>query len=124
MKRVLIIDDEEDIREVAQVSLETVGGWAVLAAGSAQEGLAKAEQERPDAILLDVMMPDLDGPGTLQKLKENAETKDIPVIFLTAKVQNADRRRLASLGAKGVVAKPFDPLTLAKEVAGILGWAM
>jgi len=122
VKRILVIDDEDDIREVATVSLETVGGWEVMTANGGAQGIAIAEREQPDAILLDVMMPEMDGPTTLQNLQANAATRNIPVILLTAKVQSADRRRLADLGAKAVLAKPFDPLTLADEVAGVLGW--
>jgi CheY-like chemotaxis protein len=121
-KRILIVDDEDDIREVAQVSLELVGGWQVLTASSGGEGLAKAMAEQPDAILLDVMMPDLDGPTTLEWLQADAATSGIPVVLLTAKVQAADQRRFAHLGVSGVIAKPFDPLTLPADVAGVLGW--
>ncbi len=121
-RRVLIIDDEEDIREVARISLEMVGGWHVLAASSAQEGLAAADREKPDVILLDVMMPHLDGPGTFQKLRANPATCEIPVILMTAKVQAADQRRFQELGVTGVLAKPFDPMKLPAQIAAILGW--
>lgn len=121
-KRVLVIDDEDDIREVAQLCLEMVGGWEVTTAASGTEGLIKAESEHPDAILLDVMMPGLDGPATFQKLQVNSATKDIPVIFLTAKVQASEQRNFAELGVQAVLAKPFDPLTLATELANVLGW--
>lgn len=119
-KRILVIDDEDDIREVAQLSLEMVGGWEVLTAGSGREGLAVAAAELPDAILLDVMMPDLDGPSTFEKLQENPRTRNIPVILLTAKMQAADRRRFDRLGVNAVIAKPFDPMTLAEQVAEAL----
>jgi CheY-like chemotaxis protein len=121
-KQILIIDDEDDIREVAQVSLEMMGNWAVLTACSGQEGLTKAEAEQPDAILLDVMMPDMDGPSTFQQLQQIPALCHIPVILMTAKVQASDQRRFASLGVQGVIAKPFDPLTLADQVAETLGW--
>lgn len=121
-KQILVIDDEDDIREVAQVSLEMIGNWAVLTARSGQEGLTKAEAEQPDAILLDVMMPDLDGPTTFQHLQKTPVICHIPVILMTAKVQASDQRRFANLGVKGVIAKPFDPLTLADQVATTLGW--
>jgi CheY-like chemotaxis protein len=121
-KRILVIDDEDDIREIAQIGLEMVAHWQVQAANSGEEGITKAKAERPDAILLDVMMPDMDGPTTFQKLRADPETSQIPVIFLTAKVQSADRRQFTDLGVKSVIAKPFDPLTLAEEVARILGW--
>jgi CheY-like chemotaxis protein len=122
-KRILVIDDEDDIREIAQVSLEMVGGWDVLTARSGSEGLARAAAEQPQAILLDVMMPDMDGPATLQKLRAHAATRHIPVILLTAKVQGTDRRRFADLGVQGVITKPFDPMTLAAQVAETLGWS-
>lgn len=121
-KRVLIIDDEDDIREVAQTSLEMMGGWEVLTAGSSTEGLVKAEVEQPDAVLLDVMLPDMDGPATFHKLQENPATKQIPVILLTAKVQAADQRRLSNLGVAAILTKPFDPISLADQVAKVLGW--
>lgn len=121
-KRILIIDDEDDIREVAQLSLEAVGHWQVLTARSAREGLTCAGAERPDAILLDVMMPDMDGPATLQQLRTNPATQSIPIIFLTAKVQSADRRRFAELGVQAVISKPFDPMRLAEQIATALGW--
>ncbi len=122
-KRVLLVDDEPDIREVAQVSLEMVAGWTVLTAASGGEAIAKAAAEQPDAILLDVMMPDMDGPATLTALQADVRSQGIPVILLTAKVQTADQRRFAGLAIRGVIAKPFDPMTLAQQVSGILGWA-
>jgi len=123
-KRILIIDDEPDIREVAQMSLETVSGWQVLTAESGEEGIAKAKQEKPDAILLDAMMPSMDGPATFQKLQADPSTKQIPVIMFTAKVQAADRKRFADLGVKDVIAKPFDPMKLGSQIAAILGWSV
>jgi CheY-like chemotaxis protein len=121
-RRILIIDNEPHIQEVAQICLETVAGWQVFTASSGQEGLLKAVMEKPDAILLDVMMPDMDGPTTFQKLQENDATKAIPVIFLTAKVQSSDRQRYANLGLKAVIAKPFDPIKLADQIAQVLQW--
>ncbi len=121
-RRVLVIDDEDDIREVAKLCLETVGGWDVCTAPSGAAGIVEARRLQPDAILLDVMMPEMDGPSTLQKLQNDPETKNIPVVFLTAKIQAADQRRYGSLGVAGVLAKPFDPLGLANELAGCLGW--
>jgi CheY-like chemotaxis protein len=122
-KRILVIDDEDDIREVAQLCLETVGNWEVLTACSGSEGLAKAEAEQPDAILLDVMMPEMDGLATFQKLQANSVTAHIPVILLTAKVQSTDRQRFAELGLTAMIAKPFNPLNLASQVAEALGWS-
>ena len=121
-KRVLIVDDEDDIRAVVQLSLEMVAGWDVLTASSGCEALECAAAERPDAILLDVMMPDMDGPTTFLKLSQTPATRGIPVVLLTAKVQAADQRRLSELGVAGVLAKPFDPMLLAGKIAGVLGW--
>lgn len=122
MRTVLVIDDEDDIREVAQVSLEALGGWNVLTASSGTQGIERAVSDQPDAILLDVMMPGMDGPTTFQKLQAEEGTRRIPVIFLTAKVQAADRQRFADLGVAGVIAKPFDPMTLAGDIAALLKW--
>ena len=123
-KRILVIDNEEYIREVAQICLETVAGWKVLTADSGHSGLVLAESEQPHAILLDVMMPDMDGPTTFQHLQANAATKHIPVILLTAKAQASDRCRYASMGMKAAIAKPFNPLQLAYQVAEALGWSL
>ena len=121
-KHILLIDDEDDIREVAAMSLETVAGWRVTCASSGEEGIRLAEHAAPDAILLDVMMPDQDGPQTLRRLRQNAKTKSIPVLFLTAKVQAFERQRLKDIGASGTLAKPFDPMKLADEISQTLGW--
>ena len=123
-KRILVIDNEKYIQEVAQICLRTVAGWQVVTAGSGSEGLSKAEAEQPDAILLDVMMPDMDGPTTFQKLQANPATRHIPVILLTAKVQASDRRRYADMGMTAAIAKPFNPLELADQVAESLGWSL
>ena len=120
--KLLVIDDEEDIREVASLTLELKEGWDVAAAGSGAEGLKLARDGAPDAILLDVMMPDMDGPTTLRLLRNLPETRSIPVIFLTAKVQAADRRRYLGMGVNGVIAKPFDPLTLGRSICECLSW--
>ena len=122
MRRVLLIDDDDSIREVAVVALEVVGGWDVLAAGSGQDGLRLAALERPDAILLDVMMPGMDGPTTLSLLRQDPRTQEIPVIFLTAKLQAAEQRRWDDLEVAGVLAKPFDPMLLPTQIADLLGW--
>jgi CheY-like chemotaxis protein len=122
MPTVLLIDDEEDIRIVGRMSLERAGGWEVLEAPSGSEGIDIAAERKPDAILLDSMMPELDGLATIEQLKADERTSEIPVLFLTAKLQPADRERYIGLGAQGVLAKPFDPLTLADDVAAMLGW--
>ena len=121
-KKILVIDDEEDIQDVALVALEVVGGWEVITADSGSEGLHLAATEQPDAILLDVMMPDLDGIATLERLKANPITQKIPVIFLTAKVQSGDRDRFARLDILDVIVKPFKTMSLSQQVSAILGW--
>ena len=121
-RRILIIDDEDDIREVAALSLETVANWEVITANSGRAGIESAVKEQPDAILLDVMMPEMDGPTTFQELRKRTETAGIPVLLLTAKVQGADQRRFAGLGVSAVLVKPFDPLTLAQQISDVLGW--
>ena len=120
--KLLVIDDEEDIREVAALTLELKEGWDVAAAGSGADGIRLALGRHPDAILLDVMMPDMDGPTTLRMLRAAPATQSIPVIFLTAKVQAADRRRYLDMGVNGVIAKPFDPLTLGRTICECLDW--
>ena len=122
MRRVLIIDDEEDIREVAALSLEATAGWKVSTAASGAQGIVIAKAERPDAILMDVMMPGVDGPSTFREMQKIDEIKDIPVLLLTAKVQGVDKRRFADLGVAGVLFKPFDPLTLADQISEVLNW--
>jgi CheY-like chemotaxis protein len=121
-KRILVVDNEPSIQEVAQICLETVAGWQVLLASSGLEGLTIAEREQPDAILLDVMMPDMDGLDTFSKLQANPATRSIPVILLTAKVQSADRQNYTELGIRSTIAKPFSPLDLAHQIATTLGW--
>lgn len=121
-KRVLVIDDEDDIREVAQASLEIMAGLEVIVACSSQEGLKKAEVEQPDAILLDVMLPDMDGLTVFKHLQANPATRHIPVILLTAKVQISDQRRFAELGVTAMIAKPFKPAKLANQLLEVLGW--
>jgi CheY-like chemotaxis protein len=120
--KVLIIDDEDDIREVAALSLESIAGWDVVMASSGAQGLARAIEHQPDAILLDVMMPGMDGPSTFRELRANPSTAKIPVLLLTAKVQSSDQRRFADLGVEAVLFKPFDPLTLSDQIADVLGW--
>ncbi len=122
MKRILIIDDEDDIREVAALSLESVAGWEVLTASGGAEGIRTAVAEMPDAILMDVMMPGMDGPTTFKQMQATPEIARIPVLLLTAKVQGVDQRRFAGLGVAAILFKPFDPLTLADQMSTALGW--
>ena len=119
-KHILLIDDEADIREVAGMSLEAIGGWRVSSATCGEEGIAKAVAEQPDVILCDVMMPDIDGPATFARLQENPDTAGIPVVLLTARVQHADRVGFAQLGVAGVLSKPFDPMELSDRVDALL----
>ena len=120
-KTLLVIDDDRDIREVAKTSLELVGGFTVIVAESGQRGVTAAQEVKPDAIILDLMMPDMDGQETLAQLKRSSQTTDIPVIMLTAKVQ-ARKEELVAKGAAGVLVKPFDPMQLPTQVCEILGW--
>jgi two-component system OmpR family response regulator len=119
--KVLIIDDEDDIRRIAVLSLSRVGKMEVVDASGGQEGVKKAASERPDVILLDVMMPGLDGPATLSALRSNPATAEIPVVFLTAKAMASEIERLMGLGARGVLTKPFDPMSLPKQLMTCLG---
>lgn len=118
--KVLLVDDEEDIRTIGAISLRRIGGWQTVLAGDGPEALEVARRERPDVILLDVMMPELDGPDVLRRLRADPETCAIPVIFLTAKVQPGELGDYLELGAAGAIAKPFDPLTLADDVGRIV----
>jgi CheY-like chemotaxis protein len=117
-----MIDDEDDIREVGKLSLQLTEGWLVTTACGGATGAALALSMGPDAILLDVMMPDMDGPSTLRALQAQDATKSIPVIFLTAKVQTADRQKFMQLGVRGIISKPFDPLTLGQQIKDVLSW--
>jgi CheY-like chemotaxis protein len=120
-RTILVIDDSPLIRQLVQVALGGDDGWEVHAAGSGADGIELAARERPDAILLDVEMPDLTGPATLTRLRAQEATARVPVLFLTA--YSADERpELQALGAAGVIAKPFQVASLASEVAGALGW--
>ncbi|ARV59817.1 two-component system response regulator [Nostocales cyanobacterium HT-58-2] len=122
-RRILLIDDEERLSEVVQTCLEIMAGWEVLTAATAKEGLFKAQTEHPDAILLDVMMPEIDGITVFRHLQQNSATQSIPVILLTAKMQPVDQAQFAQLGVAGVIAKPFDALRLADEVAQLLNFS-
>src|SRR4051812_29345123 len=113
--KILLIDDEEDIRTIARMALVRVGKMDVVEAAGGAEGVLLAEKEKPDAILLDFMMPGMDGLQTLKALKDNPATASIPVIFLTARAMPNEVELLKILGARGVLTKPFQPLTLARE---------
>jgi two-component system OmpR family response regulator len=119
LKRILCVEDEPDIRTVARIALQDVGGFEVQVCSSGQEALDQAPVFRPDLILLDVMMPEMDGPTTLRALRSNSATAAIPVVFLTAKVQPREVTQFKALGALDVIAKPFDPIALPDTVRGI-----
>jgi len=116
LEKVLIVDDEDDIRVIAEISLRTVGALETVVASSGAEGIRRAREEQPDLILLDVMMPGMDGPQTLERLRADGTTASIPVIFMTARVQKHEIDTYLDLGAIGVLAKPFNPMELATEV--------
>jgi CheY-like chemotaxis protein len=121
-KRLLTIDDEEGIQIVVKFGINLSSGWEVLSASNGRIGLAMAERELPDAILLDVMMPEMDGIETFRALQANPITAGIPVIFLTAKAQTAERRQFNDLGVNGTIAKPFNALDLPDRISKILNW--
>ena len=119
-KSILIIDDEEDVKEIAQLGLEMADDWIVLTASSGKEGLILAETSQPDVILLDLMMPGWDGKETLKQLKAKENTVNIPVILMTAKTQSAISSELKAWDIEGVIIKPFRPLQLSEQVFQIL----
>lgn len=119
LERILYVEDEPDIQAVAKIALEAVGGFQVMICSSGAEALEKVAGFAPDLILLDVMMPNMDGPTTLKQLRVNPASATIPVIFLTAKVQASEVSQFQALGALDVIAKPFDPMTLSQQVAKI-----
>jgi two-component system OmpR family response regulator len=121
LHRILYVEDEPDIRVVAQMALEAVGGFAVIACASGREALSAAPQARADLLLLDVMMPVMDGPSTLKALRELPATAHTPVIFMTAKVQASEVAQYKGLGALEVIPKPFDPMELSAQIQRI--WA-
>jgi CheY-like chemotaxis protein len=118
--KILIVDDEDDIRQIASLSLTRLGGMQVEEASSGTEAVARAEETAPDLILLDVMMPVMDGPATLAALRGNPRTARIPVVFLTAASGTEEVARLRALGAAQVVTKPFDPIELPGLVRSVL----
>ena len=121
-KTVLVVDDEAIIRECIQIGLETYRGWKVLQADTGITGLARAKEEQPDVILLDVSMPEMDGIATLQELQQDEATRHIPVIMLSALSGENDRRIYGELGATWLISKPFDLAELPNQLATLLGW--
>jgi CheY-like chemotaxis protein len=122
-RTILVVDDDDDAREVTALSLQTVAGWNVIEAYCGAQGIESAKLNQPDAILLDVMMPAMDGPAILQKLKTARSTAHIPVVLLTAKARAGERKSLSTLPVEAILTKPFDPLMLANQVADALGWS-
>ena len=124
-RTVLVVDDDDSIREIAEISLQLVGGMHVLTASGGVEALETLELSRkqlPDVVLMDVMMPDMDGLTTFRHMQADPEIRHIPVILVTAKVQVGDRQVWDGLAISGVISKPFDPMTLAEQVGQMLGW--
>ncbi len=119
ISKVLLVDDEPHIRRIGELSLKGVGKWTAILATSGAEALTMAEREKPDLILLDVMMPGMDGPATLQQLRASEATATIPVIFMTAKVQKHEIDKYLAAGAIGVIPKPFDPMALPAQIRQI-----
>lgn len=119
LQHILCIDDEADILEVAQLSLEMVGGFKVTCLGSGRDAIDRAAFIKPDLILLDVMMPQLDGPSTLTALRAQSSLQHVPIVFMTARVQPAEVQRYLDLGAAGVTAKPFDAMALPGQIAEV-----
>lgn len=124
MRQVLVIDDRPDICETIALTLSVIAHWQVRTTNNGAEGQRLAAQFNPDCILLDVMMPDLNGPGTLQLLKADPHTAHIPVIFLTSKAQASEQAKLQQCGAAGVLTKPFDPMLLGQQISSLLGWTL
>ena len=119
LKKILYVEDEPDIQAIAQLALESVGGFEVTICSSGQEAIEKAPGINPDMILLDVMMPGIDGPETLKRLREISSLKDTPAVFLTAKAMATEIDLLMETGALEVIAKPFDPMTISDQLRKI-----
>ena len=120
---VLVVDDDDDIRDLTRTTLELTAGWTVLTASGGVEAIEVSRVHQPDAVLLDMMMPGMDGLTTFDRLQSDEKTRDIPVILFTAKVQIGDRKAWDGRAIRGAIAKPYDPMTLADEVAAMLSWA-
>jgi CheY-like chemotaxis protein len=121
-KKILVIDDDDGVREIIQFSLEAAAGWEVSTADSGSEGLVVAEAEQPNAILLDVMMPDMDGSQTFRQLQTNPAIQHIPTIFLTAKARSNELQQFIDLGVAGVITKPIKAQALVEQIRTILHW--
>jgi CheY-like chemotaxis protein len=121
-RRILVVDDDDAARQAAVQSLQVMAGWDVVEAYCGAQAIESAKQHQPDAILLDVMMPAMDGPAMLGKLRATRATSHIPIVLLTAKVQAVHDGSLSHLPVAAILSKPFDPLRLASQVADALGW--
>lgn len=119
LRRILFVEDDPDIQTVAKMALEAIGGFTVLACGSGSEALARLDEFAPDLVLLDVMMPGMDGPATLAALRESPTGRELPVVFMTARVQAQEVAAYREMGAEDVIAKPFDPMMLSEQVLAI-----
>jgi CheY-like chemotaxis protein len=119
---VLVVDDDEMIRQLTEMSLESVNGWTVLTAAGGIDAIEMAKRHHPDAILLDMMMPDMDGLTTFQHLQGDEATRDIPVILFTAKSTVGQQQPWDGYAISGVIAKPFDPMTLGDQITEALRW--
>jgi two-component system, OmpR family, response regulator len=119
LRRILFVEDDPDIRMVGKMALEAIGGFSVLACGSGVEALTRLSDFAPDLILLDVMMPGMDGPATLGAVRETPAGRDLPVVFMTARVQAQEVAAYRDMGAEDVIAKPFDPMALSEQVLSV-----
>ncbi|MDH5654747.1 MAG: response regulator [Spirochaetia bacterium] len=119
LNKILYVEDEIDIQSIAKIALESVGGFSLKVCSSGKEALESISSFAPDMVLLDVMMPEMDGPATLEAIRKLPEYTSIPIIFMTAKVQPSEVEELKSLGAMDVISKPFDPMTLSEQIKQI-----
>ena len=121
---VLVVDDDENIRDLTQLALESVSGWTVLTADGGYAAIDICREHRPDAVLLDMMMPDIDGLTTFEQLQADERTRDIPVILFTAKGRPGERQPWEDTGIRGMIAKPYNPMTLGDRVSELLHWSL
>jgi CheY-like chemotaxis protein len=122
-RHILVIDDSLLIREAAKIALETVAAWRVSTAAGGEEGIALAVEQRPDAILLDVVMPDMDGVAVAERLHVTPSLSSVPIVLLTAKDRPEDRQRFRQAPVRGVIAKPFEIASLSHQLGALLGWS-
>ena len=121
-KTILLIDDEEYICQVVESCVELFSNWQITSTRSGEEGLAASAIAKPDAIVLDMLMPSMDGFAVLKELQADPDLADIPVVLLTARVDLTEPKKIAQLGVQGAISKPFHPTKIASELAKILGW--